>query len=76
MADVDAQNLYKKKCKMCHSLDKKKTGPAFKDMNTDPAALKETISNGRKLMPKFSKKLNEEEIDAMVAFIKSTQSGE
>lgn len=70
-ADVDAEKIFKKKCAMCHKVDKKKMGPALKDMNTDLAVLKETITNGRKSMPKFGKKLSGEEIDAMVAFVAS-----
>ena len=67
----DAEAIYKSKCKMCHKIDKKKVGPAFKDMNKDPAVLKTIITNGRKMMPKFGSKLSEEEIDAMVTFIQS-----
>jgi mono/diheme cytochrome c family protein len=74
MADVDVDKIFSKKCKMCHSIEKKKTGPAFKDMSTDPAVLKAALTEGRKLMPNFSKKLSGEEIDAMVAFIQSKQS--
>ncbi len=73
MAEINAQKIYNSKCKMCHKIDKKKIGPAFSQMNTDPAVLKAMITNGRKMMPKFGKKLGEEKIDAMVAFIKSTQ---
>ena len=75
MADgIDADKIYSKKCKMCHKFDKKKVGPAFKDMNRDPAVLKATITKGRKMMPAFGKKLSAEEIDAMVAFVQSKQS--
>jgi len=74
MADVDAMKVYKSKCKMCHKFDKKKVGPAFKDMNSDAAVLKTTIMGGRKMMPKFKKKLNEEQIDALVELIKSKQA--
>jgi len=73
MAEVDVDKIYSKKCKMCHKIDKKKVGPAFKDMNKDPAVLRTIIANGRKMMPKFSKKLSGEEIDAMVVFIQSKQ---
>jgi len=72
-AGVDAEGIFKKKCKMCHAFDKKKMGPAFKDMNKDAKVLKTMITNGRKMMPKFGKKLSGEEIDAMVAFIQSKQ---
>jgi len=73
MAEVNVDKIYSSKCKMCHKIDKKKVGPAFKDMNSDPVALKAAITDGRKMMPKFSKKLTGEEIDAMVAFIQSKQ---
>jgi cytochrome c551/c552 len=73
MAEVNAEKIFSSKCKMCHKIDKKKVGPAFKDMNTDPAVLKAAIADGRKMMPKFSKKLSGEEIDAMVSFIQSKQ---
>jgi len=73
MADVNAEKIFGKKCKMCHKIDRKKVGPAFKNMNSDPAVLKAAITDGRKMMPKFKKKLSEEEIDGMVAFIISKQ---
>ncbi|MDQ6992635.1 MAG: cytochrome c [Mariprofundus sp.] len=73
MAEINADKIYSKKCKMCHKFDKKKVGPAFKDMHKDPAVLKAMIQNGRKMMPKFKRKLNEEQINAMVAFIQSKQ---
>lgn len=66
---IDAAKLFSKKCKMCHSLDRKKMGPAVKTMNVDTA--KETITDGRKSMPAYGKKLTGEQIDALVAFIKS-----
>lgn len=72
IAGPDAAKIFKKKCAMCHTIDRKKVGPAVKDMNL--ALAKETITNGRKLMPAFGKKLSGEEIDALVEFIKSNQS--
>ncbi len=71
--DIDVEKIYSKKCKMCHKFDRKKIGPAFKDMNKDAAVLKTAITNGRKMMPKFGKKFSEAEIDALVAFIQSKQ---
>jgi len=73
MAEINAEKIFNGKCKMCHKIDKKKIGPAFSKMNSDPAVLKDILTNGRKMMPKFGKKLGEEKIDAMVVFIKSTQ---
>jgi len=74
MADVDVSKLFKKKCAMCHAVDKKRIGPALKSMNSSPEVLKATIVNGRKMMPKFGKKLEEAEIDALVEYILSKQS--
>ncbi len=72
--DAEAgKKLFKKKCAMCHKVDRKKVGPALKAMNTDPEALKATIANGRKMMPAFGKKLDAEQIDALVAYIRATQ---
>jgi len=71
--EINANKIYSQKCKMCHKFDRKKFGPAFKNMHKDAAFLKNTITNGRKMMPKFGKKLSGEEIDAMVAFIQSKQ---
>jgi len=69
--DINAEKIFSKKCKMCHSLTKKKMGPAFKDMNSDPEVLLSAITNGRKMMPKFNKKLSSDEIAAMVSFVQA-----
>jgi len=71
---INAEKIFSKKCKMCHSLTKKKMGPAFKDMNKDPEVLLSTITNGRKPMPSFKKKLSSDEITAMVSFIQAQQA--
>ncbi len=68
---IDAKKIFSKKCKMCHSLSKHKFGPAFKSMNKDPEVLLTTITNGRKRMPSFKKKLSSDEIRAMVSFIQA-----
>ncbi len=70
----DGAKVFKKKCKMCHAIHKKKVGPMVASMNTAPEVLKTTITNGRKRMPKFGHKLSEAEIDAVVAFIQENQS--
>jgi len=71
--DINAKKIFSKKCKTCHSLTKKKFGPAFKDMNNDAKVLLTTITNGRKPMPSFKKKLSSDEIAAMVSFIQAQQ---
>ncbi|RME41219.1 MAG: cytochrome c [Deltaproteobacteria bacterium] len=70
------EKIFKKKCAMCHKIDKKKVGPAVKDMNRDPEVLRQTIAEGRKMMPRFGGKLSAEEIDAVVAFLQSKQKDE
>ncbi|MDQ6952695.1 MAG: cytochrome c [Mariprofundaceae bacterium] len=72
-SDINAKKIFSKKCKMCHALDRKKVGPSFKDMNKDEAVLLKTITHGRKMMPKFKKKLSSDEIAAMVSFIQAQQ---
>ncbi len=69
----DGAALFKKKCSMCHKVDKKKVGPAVKAMNTDAEVLRSVIADGRKMMPKYSGKLSAEEIDAVVAYLKEQQ---
>jgi mono/diheme cytochrome c family protein len=69
--NMDGKKIFSKKCTTCHSLTKKKFGPAFKDMSSDPEVLLNTITNGRKSMPKFSNKLSSDEIATMVSFIQS-----
>lgn len=75
IAGPDGAKIFSKKCKMCHALDRKKTGPAVKDMNKDAAVLKAMITNGKGMMPGFGKKkkLDAEEIDAVVAYLVANQ---
>jgi cytochrome c2 len=69
----DGAKIFKKKCGMCHKVDKKKVGPAVKAMNQDAEMLRSVIVNGKKMMPKYSGKLSAEEIDAVVAYMKEQQ---
>jgi len=69
----DGAEIFKRKCTMCHALDRKKMGPAVKNMNRDAEMLKATIKKGRKSMPKYGSKLSDAEIDAVVAYLKAQQ---
>jgi cytochrome c2 len=69
----DGAKIFKKKCAMCHKVDKKKVGPAVKAMNQDAEMLRSVIVKGKKMMPKYSGKLSAEEIDAVVAYLKEQQ---
>ena len=73
-SDTESSDLFKKKCGICHKLDKKAMGPAIKEMSTDPATLKAVIADGRKAMPSFSNTLDAGQIDALVVFIQSKQN--
>lgn len=73
-AEMDGGQLFKeKKCNICHKIDKKGMGPSVTTMNTDPAILKTAILDGRNAMPSFDKKLDAEQINALLTFIQSKQ---
>lgn len=68
---IDGAKLFKKKCTMCHAINKDKTGPAVKSMNSDSEALRSAITNGQNRMPKFGSKFSAEEIDALVIYLQA-----
>jgi len=73
---IDGAKLFSKKCKMCHAVDKKKTGPSLKSMHQDKSVLQDVISNGSKkkrMMKAYGKKFSPEQIDALVDYIQSVQ---
>lgn len=80
----DAASLYKQKCSMCHGADGKGFS-ALKTPNfTDPKYQKsvkdkdlaDAIKDGKKgtAMPAFANKLKEDEIQALVEYIRSLNS--
>jgi cytochrome c oxidase cbb3-type subunit III len=80
----DGAAIYKQKCQMCHGADGKGF-PAIKTPDlTDPKwqasvtdkAMTEVIKNGKKgtPMPAFADKLKDDEIQAVVKFIRSFDS--
>ena len=77
----DASDLFKQKCSMCHGEDGKGY-PALKTPDfTDPKVqasltdkqIVEVIKNGKKgtAMPAFADKLSDEQINSLVAYIRS-----
>jgi len=72
---VDGAALFSKKCAMCHALDKKKGGPAITAMSQDEAQLRDVITNGGKIkmMKAYGKDFSPDQIDALVAYIRSNQ---
>ncbi len=80
----DGAALYKQKCSMCHGADGKGfatiktpdfTDPKWQASITDKEIV-EVIKNGKKgtPMPAYADKLKEEEITAVVAYIRSLNS--
>jgi len=72
---IDGGKLFSKKCKMCHALDKKKVGPAITTMSEDDTWLRDVITNGgkKKMMKAYGKTFSSDQIDALVAYIRSNQ---
>ena len=80
----DGSAIFKQKCSMCHGPDGKGFAAIKTPDFTDPKwqagitdkQIQETIENGKKgtPMPPFKDKLKEDEIQAMVQFIRSLNS--
>jgi mono/diheme cytochrome c family protein len=81
---TDGQAVYKKNCNLCHFPDKadKKLGPGLKDLFRNKelpqshkpvteVAVREQVEKGSKAMPGFGKKLSAEEIDNLMAYLKT-----
>jgi mono/diheme cytochrome c family protein len=69
----DAQQLFEKKCSLCHSMDKRKLGPAVNTMSHEAETLRQAITKGRNSMPGYKGKLTRVEIDALVDYLLSNQ---
>jgi cytochrome c6 len=80
--DDKSAALYKSKCSVCHGAAGKGDSPAGKNMGvlsfSDPkvqgksdAELKEVIEKGKNKMPAYGKSLKPEDIQGLVAFIRS-----
>jgi mono/diheme cytochrome c family protein len=77
----NSAGLYKAKCAVCHGATGKGDTPAGKSMGvpsfTDPAAAKSDaerrsiIEKGKNKMPAYGKSLKPEEIQGLVAYIRS-----
>ena len=81
-ADEKSAGLYKAKCAVCHGATGKGDTPAGKSMgvpsSTDAtvaaksdAELRATIEKGKNKMPAYGKSLKAQEIDGLVAYIRS-----
>lgn len=72
-ADMPGEAIFKQRCSACHAIDHKKVGPAVKTMSKDAAVLKQFITHGRGMMPKFGGRLSAEQIDQVIAYLQSQQ---
>lgn len=80
-ASDDAAALYKSKCASCHAADGSGDTPAGKKTGTHAfsspdvqkmtdAQLTEVTTNGKNKMPAYKGKLTDEQIKALVAYVK------
>jgi len=83
--DDKSASLYKAKCAVCHGASGKGDSPAGKNMGAvsfaDPkvagksdAQWKDVIEKGKNKMPAYGKSLKPDEIQGLVAFIRSLKS--
>ena len=81
-ADDRSASVYKAKCAVCHGASGKGDSPAGKNMGvlsfSDPkvagksdAELKDAIEKGKGKMPAYGKSLKPDEIQGLVAYIRS-----
>ncbi len=80
----EGQQVFKKNCNLCHFPDKtdKKMGPGLKGLfklkelpeshkPVDEETIRGQIMNGTKKMPGFAKKLSPEQVDSLIAYLKT-----
>jgi mono/diheme cytochrome c family protein len=80
----EGQQVFKKNCNLCHFPDKpdKKMGPGLKGLFSleelpeshkpvDEKTIRDQIMNGTKKMPGFAKKLSPEQVDSLIAYLKT-----
>ncbi len=74
---ADGAATYKAKCAMCHGADGGKTNPTMRALNSadvqkqTDAQLIEMTSKGKGKMPAYAGKLSDDEIKAVVAFMRT-----
>jgi mono/diheme cytochrome c family protein len=83
------KSIYGDKCLKCHGEKGKGDGPKAEDLEKKPADytdkakmvkftdedLKKAVKEGKKPMPAFGKKLTDEQIDAVIAYIRTFAGG-
>lgn len=88
--DVDAAKIFAAKCSACHAKDGKGNAKMAKMFKTDPALLNLTghetqersdeelgkiVREGKNKMPSFKGKLKDDELKAMVAYVRGLGKG-
>lgn len=84
MAQDDGAAIYKAKCSRCHGADgmghtfdgKMTRAPQFSDpevMKVSDADLITVVKDGKKKMPSFQKKLTDDQIASVIAYIHTLQ---
>lgn len=69
-AAVNALQLFYANCAVCHAPRIEKLGPALADMPGNFNELNRAIYGGHNLMPAFRNRLSDEEIRALVEYIR------
>lgn len=83
------KKIYTDKCLKCHGEKGRGDGPRAYDLSKKPADytdkekmskftdadLKKVVKEGKKPMPAFGKKLSDEEIDSVIAYIRTFAGG-
>ncbi|RMG18966.1 MAG: hypothetical protein D6730_22240 [Bacteroidetes bacterium] len=70
--------IYERNCIVCHGEDGKKRASGAKDLTVtqlDEAAIEQLILKGKNAMPGYEKVLNQQEIKAVMAYVKGFKQG-
>jgi mono/diheme cytochrome c family protein len=65
---ADGAATYTAKCKMCHGANGEKN---FADLSKSPADLAKIVTDGKGKMPAYKGKLSDDDVKAVVTYIKS-----
>ncbi len=81
-ADATGAEIFAATCARCHGVDARggsigpDLGPESEAATKDDAALVLTVTRGRGRMPAFGSELSADQIDRVVAYLRSIQAGE
>lgn len=75
---IDGKQIYEEKCAMCHGTDGKLGLSGAKDLTTTQLGHVDIVSlvaNGKNAMPAFNTSLNNEQIEAVTAYVETGLKG-